>query len=310
MGILLVIFAHLYTSEGTDNTNVVRTYIYGFHMPFFFIISGFLYKTRDAGLKQAITLNFKRLLIPYLCLNVFFAIVNCLKFGDLVPCMKKLFGFIFGGGTPCGASWFIITLFFIKCIYDILCYNKIEKLTIPIIFLSTLIINHVGHNFFYIKSVLIGICFFHLGKICFKFINNNDFKLRTFEKLIISFSLLIVSYYITLSNGKVSLYGGAMGNSPLMFYTNAIIGSLGIIFLSLCFEKIQSKTICEMSKASIAVVLLHMTFVVEARNGMKHFNISGMYLFITYAVLSIVIYYLCIIIFKITNKKIPFIWGK
>ena len=75
IGIFLVIFAHLYTSEGTSSENVVRTYIYGFHMPFFFLISGCLYKVREGGLKQALLLNIKKLLIPYLCLNVFFAVI-------------------------------------------------------------------------------------------------------------------------------------------------------------------------------------------------------------------------------------------
>lgn len=53
-GMILVILAHLYTSEGTDNTNVMRTFFYGFHMPFFFLISGCLYKIRDGGLLKAL----------------------------------------------------------------------------------------------------------------------------------------------------------------------------------------------------------------------------------------------------------------
>lgn len=60
IGLFLVIFAHLYTSEGTDRSNVVRTYIYGFHMPFFFLISGCLYRIRDRGLRQALTINVKK----------------------------------------------------------------------------------------------------------------------------------------------------------------------------------------------------------------------------------------------------------
>ena len=309
IGIFIVILAHLYTSEGIGSTNVIRTFFYGFHMPFFFLISGCLYKVREGGLKQAITLNIKKLLIPYLCLNVFFAIVYSIISGNPVHNMQKLFGMVVGRGTTCGASWFVLALFFIKCLYDLLSYNKIEKIAIPVIFIFTFFYRYIGlsHNFFYIKSVLLGICFFHLGRICFTAVNK--VKISTAVSLLSSVVLFVVSYFISMKNGKVSLFGGNMGYNPLLFYANAIIGSMGIISLSF-FTKKQNKTICEMSNASIAVVLLHMIFVEGVRNCVKHFDISGVTLFVVYMVFSAVIYYLCFMIFKYTYKKIPFIWGK
>jgi fucose 4-O-acetylase-like acetyltransferase len=279
-------------------------------MPFFFMISGCLYKVREGGLIQAITINVKKLLIPYLCLNIFCAIVYSLIAQNPIRQLLKLtYGIVIGGFTPSGASWFVIVLFFIKCLYDFLSYKKVEKIAIPLIFVLTIIINYFppSHNFFYFKSVLIGICFFHLGRVSFSLVNKAN--INTFASLIISVALFIVSYNITRLNGRVSLFAGTMGNSPLMFYGNAIIGSLGIISLSF-FTKKQNKTITEMSNASIAVVLLHMIFVDGTRICVKHFDISGVTLFVLYLFCSVVIYYLCFIIFKFTNKKIPFIWGK
>ena len=151
IGIFLVIFAHLYTSEGTNDSNVVRTYVYGFHIPFFFLISGCLYKVRDGGLKEAMFLNIKKLLIPYLCLNVFFAIVWGIIYANPIDQFIKIpYGIIAGRGTPCGASWFIIALFFIKCLYDFISYKKIEKIVMPLIFVLTIIIHFLSlsHNFF------------------------------------------------------------------------------------------------------------------------------------------------------------------
>lgn len=310
IGIFLVILAHLYTSEGTDSTNIVRTFIYGFHMPFFFLISGCLYKARDGGLVKALTLNIKKLLIPYISLNIFFAIVYGIISADpiseLIKFPRELF---FGGGTPCRASWFVIALFFIKCIYDLLFYSKIEKIAVPIIFLITILINYMSikHNFFYYKSVLIGICFFHLGRLCFSTVNK--YGIKTLTSFILSVSLFIVSYYLSEVNGKVSLLGGKMGNNSLLFYTNAIVGSLGVISMSFLTKK-RSNTISEISNASIAVVLLHMIFVQGTLIVVSHFNISGLALFIVYAIFSIIIYYLCFMIFRMTNQKIPYIWGK
>ena len=310
IGLFLVILAHLYTSEGIGSANVVRSFIYGFHMPFFFLISGCLYKVRDGGLRQALIVNVKKLLLPYICLNLFFAIVYGIISSNPIHQLRSLpYGIVLGKGTPCGASWFVIALFFIKCSYDFLSYNKIENIIIPLVFVLTLFLNRLSfsHNYFYFKSVLIGICFFHLGRICLGIINR--VKMVPVICIIASITLFIISYYITRLNGIVSLYVGTMGNNSLLFYANAIIGSLGIISIS-HFTSIPNKTICEMSNASIAVVLLHMIFVEGARNGVKHFDISGIALFIVYALISVIIYYLCYTIFMITNKRFPFIWGK
>lgn len=309
IGIFLVILAHLYTSEGTDSTNVIRTFIYGFHMPFFFLISGCLYKVRDGGIKNAIAINIKKLLVPYLCLNVFFAIVYSIIHGNPIMYAKFFLGFIVGNDTPCGASWFVFALFLIKCLYDILSYNKLEKILIPIIFVFTFLVRHIefNPNFFYLKSVLIGICFFHLGRLIFPYINK--VKINTAVSVVVSVLLFAVSFYITELNGKVSLLGGNMGNNPFLFYANSIIGSLGIITLSfLTYKPIE--IVKDMSNSSIGVVLLHMAFVRVTRTVVKQYDITGMNLFLIYFVSSIVIYYLCFIIFKMTNKKIPFIWGK
>lgn len=309
IGLFLVIFAHLYTSEGIGNINVVRSYIYGFHMPCFFLISGCLYKIRKGGLRQAISINVKRLLIPYICLNLLFALFYGIISGNLIHQFLSFpSGLIKGGNTPCGASWFVVTLFFIKCIYDFLSYNKIEKYIIPLIFISTVLIHylHLNHNYFYLKSTLIGICFFHLGRLSLDPINR--IKSNSLTSLIASIALFMVSYYLTMLNGTVSVYSGSMGNSFVLFYANAIIGTAGIIALSF-LGKEQKNTITEISKGSIAVVLLHMVFVQGTRIVVKHFDISGISLFLVYAVSSVIIYLLCFMIFKVTNKRIPFIWG-
>jgi len=101
-----------------------------------------------------------------------------------------------------------------------------------------------------------------------------------------------------------------MGNNFLMFYANATIGSFGIISFSFFASEIKSNTICKMSNASIAVVLLHMFFVEGTRIAVKHFEISGLSLFVVYAVSSVIIYFVCYVLFMITNKHIPYIWGK
>ena len=113
LGLFLVIFAHLCTSEGTGESNIARTYIYGFHMPFFFLISGFLYKGPQGTLIDAIIKNVRVLFIPWLIFNILFSIIYGLP--ELNAVQQNLYrmirGVYHGSGTPCMASWFVLCLF-------------------------------------------------------------------------------------------------------------------------------------------------------------------------------------------------------
>lgn len=71
IGLFLVILGHLYTTEGVGEENAVRTFIYGFHMPFFFLVSGMLHKFKGLSLQQMVLSNSRKLLLPWLCFNMF-----------------------------------------------------------------------------------------------------------------------------------------------------------------------------------------------------------------------------------------------
>lgn len=62
IGILLVLIGHI------SQNQYISSFIYGFHMPLFFIISGYLYKNKENYIKNKI----KTILIPYL----FFSIIS------------------------------------------------------------------------------------------------------------------------------------------------------------------------------------------------------------------------------------------
>lgn len=76
-GLLLVTLGHGLT------TPVIRDFIYSFHMPLFFILSGILYKERTA--KENLMLQLKRIIVPYLLINaiiLMFYIAYLAMFGD------------------------------------------------------------------------------------------------------------------------------------------------------------------------------------------------------------------------------------
>lgn len=301
-GLLLVILAHLYSSEGLDSSNVVRTYIYGFHMPFFFFISGMLFKERDC-LKTALRRNVQSLLFPFLAFNFLFAIVYGLTDGHFFRLLLKIPTAIFQGkGNVCKASWFVICLFFIKCIYDIFSYYKIRSWGMIIVIIVSLI--PIRPNYFFFSSTILGLVFYHLGFMSKRYLN---ISIPYWKCLLFALVFFIVSYFLTQWNGKVSLFGGKVGNNILLFYLNAIVGSSGIVFTALALRSKTCNLIIKASNASIGVLLLHMFFVDIAK---MYNNLFSTGLFFYYFLVSLFIYSLCVSIYYLTLKLFPVIWGK
>ena len=72
IAMFFVIFGHAFYRRN----NKIRNYIYSFHMPLFFFISGLTTKRSGMTLLQFLKKKCKDLLLPYLALNVFVFINN------------------------------------------------------------------------------------------------------------------------------------------------------------------------------------------------------------------------------------------
>ena len=105
IGISLVVIGHVITNEEFAG---LRKYIYWFHMPLFFMISGMLY--RQKSFVNYAKSRFRQLLIPYCCfLGIFFI---SFLFGFSRQHNTPL-DFILGGSfMGSGVWWFITSLFF------------------------------------------------------------------------------------------------------------------------------------------------------------------------------------------------------
>lgn len=305
IGLWMVIFAHLYTSEGTDASNTIRTYFYGFHMPFFFAISGMLYKQRKESLKFALSRNVKSLFIPWLIFNLLFIILEVLtKDKTIINVFKTFCSCIYKGkDTYCGASWFVICLFFIKCFYDILKHTNKMYLVYIIILLTFL--PKIRH--FYFAATTIGFTFYYIGSISYKFITTLNF--RRWQFAFAAIVCFIISYFLTQINGKVSILGARI-NNPIIFYTNAVIGSLGIIFTAFIFKNKALKFAAKLSTSSIGIVLTHMAIVKPVRVFRCHLQLDSFELFLLYTIAACCIYIICYYIYVIINKFAPWAFGR
>ena len=181
-GIILVVMGHSgFTNEIiADKLPNLHKWIYSFHMPLFFFISGYLFSLTNKSLTAIKTGSFiikklKRLMIPYFVLGI---IIFCIKylFAGLAS-VERSFGigsFIYmfiapsAENSTMGFLWYLITLFGIFCI--VLIFAKL-RINLRNVFVCTLLItmscllNYIVSNVevFNLSAILHYIPFFLIG---------------------------------------------------------------------------------------------------------------------------------------------------
>jgi len=155
IGILLVFLGHTVIPEK------IFWYIFSFHMPLFFFLSGYLYRAdkHDSWWDFAKD-RFKKLLVPYITFFIILLIYWLLigrAIGDVqnlsVGVSKILYEFSYASAylkTPFAPLWFLFTLFWVEIIFFILQKNIKQKLWL---FLAIFLISLGG----YFYSIRIGI---------------------------------------------------------------------------------------------------------------------------------------------------------
>ena len=131
IAIILVVLGHSFSFTGFNilDNNILNRYIhdsiYSFHMPLFFMIAGFLTNNYKDNLnKKFYVSKIKRLLIPYIFINIVDAIPRHL-FNGLVNNKSNSIGrIIFYSGA---ATWFVYTLFLLFLIFPIIEKYIIKK---------------------------------------------------------------------------------------------------------------------------------------------------------------------------------------
>ena len=117
IGILLMIIGHIKLEH-----EKIITFIYSFHMPLFFLISGYFFKYRIK--KDEIKYILKHLILPYIITCLSIILYNCIRlvidqnYDELITVIKEigkasLFGCGYGthyGIRQIGAIWFLLAL--------------------------------------------------------------------------------------------------------------------------------------------------------------------------------------------------------
>lgn len=253
VGIFLVVLGHIYKD------NSVTTWIYSFHMPLFFVLSGWvaaLFKTKEFSFKRNLLSKSKSLLLPFVvfrCLLIVYWFLVERHFREL----------------DLGPIWFLITLY-VTCITILplfrYCKSLSNKAVVTLINIVayycyiTLLPTQVKENLHLVTWGLASNVWFSLGYLIKMSLENLQpvyvnkcYRGGVRKALLISTGIISIGFY-NLNDG-VSVYSGIINNYVLYL----LFGLAGTyVVCGICKIAITSNKFLEYwGRNSIVLLAIH-----------------------------------------------------
>lgn len=255
IGILAMVIGHYHTPS------LLRQFIFVWHMPLFFLLSGFFFKPKPEidSLKR----NSLQLLLPYVvtaALVIFMTFTIEVLFG--VGCTtNRIIGALIGNGSKnnptfgeytIGAIWFLPALFWCRIIFNYLFNRCSSKMLGWIILSCSSIATYIGSKVYVPTDILVGI-----GALLFFYIG---FLARTFNFLESDLNVgiwvfvTILLTCLSIESGSMSMVRCYYGYWPINFL--AAIGMVYLIYL-LSKKLVRSKLLNWCGRMSIVILCAH-----------------------------------------------------
>ena len=240
-------------------------------MPLFFMVSGMTLKpTKYDNTKAFIVDKFKKLIIPYLFINLFtlpfYYIYSTYMANTDFNIFNIIKGIVIGNNDILtlisGPSWFILTLFLAEVLFYIL-YNfyngdKRHLFTASIILIIIGYVEGITSRKilmpWHINTVPVACACIIIGYIAFSYIYENEERIKK-TKMVYPIVLLIVGAYIAVGvNGKVS-FGGNNYKSIILTYSSLVCTISGLILMLMKIN--QCKLLSFIGRNSLIILAIH-----------------------------------------------------
>lgn len=247
IGIILVVFGHVYSK------NPVSIWIYSFHMPLFFALSGFIFAAysynKKVSFKDYFIKKLKSLIVPF----ILFRMILVLYWLAVERHFREL---------DLGPIWFLPVLFaaeiityFINLkrnpafngIFAVICLAALYALK-RLSFDNTA----VGD---WVMITLNGMCWYNFGILIGYAAAKKPLALSKWAVLPAVIVLFCASIFLSQYNGMVSMYSSVFGNY-FIYIAESIIGILFILLLCKFFFT-KNKAIEFLGKNTIIILATH-----------------------------------------------------
>lgn len=236
IAIILVVLGHSFSFTGFNilDNNILNRYIhdsiYSFHMPLFFMIAGFLTNNYEDNLNKKFYFSkIKRLLIPYIFINIVDAIPRHL-FNSLVNNKSNsIERIIFYSGA---ATWFVYTLFLLFLIFPIIEKYIIKKDKYYLFGLGLFLLNifEIGSNIkiFTVDRLVYMSFYFYIGYLLKNYYEKISGSVKKFNVIYIVIIILFI------------LYGNFYNEFILSKIIFPFLGIISFWYISLKIKKVEN----------------------------------------------------------------------
>lgn len=256
IGIITMVMAHC------NMGNYFETYVAGFHMQLFFIVSGFLFTPGKYSFKTYLSRKLRTLMIPYVTfaiLTLIYCGIVSLSLGENVYDFPEcLLGIIFSNRSIfpiTGALWFLQCIFIVDILFFCISLLNPKLQFILIVFFG--IMGFMQSHFdiwlpFAMDSALSAIVLFYMGFFCRKY---KMYIANQTHNLVIGLSFVLLTMATIFLNGSVNPRTCTYSNY-LLYLFNSFTATLGYFFISRYLINNYStvKYIAEIGKDSIVFV--------------------------------------------------------
>ena len=278
IGILLVVWGHWYPE-------ICGIWIYSFHVPLFFMISGFLFR-KESSYRIFIEKNVRSLVIPYFLLCLIAIIPSarmCIQHPEILG--VKLLGITCGFHTlwnvSCnGTMWFVYSLIIIKILGQLSGkWLHLALCLFSVIFAYWYNTESHENNWALVNAIIL-YPFFSLGYIAKAFVKNTAVWIQNHR--IVSLAIALLVFFLALLpvsyNGMVWVFRGAVGDNIALFYIDAVAMSFVVYVLSCCLT-FRNRNMEIISSGTIVILALHVILIGRMRPYIDNYlyvNVYGM----------------------------------
>ncbi len=335
IGIILVVIGHL---QGKDIFALspyilpVCTWIFSFHMPLFFIISGMLIhykKDLDKDLPTLIKKRFRGIMIPYYCFSVcYISIVLYALFIEHSIMPGTLLVNLWYILSTYGMSvlWFLPTLFLGEVLFITISKKLDTKKSIMLLVILTIlaslgawglqqftyntpILERLHELVIVILRPILAATFIAIGYYSFYLFKEHD-KINI-KELLLALLLLLVGIFFVNKNGGVD-FRSLVQKNLFFYYLCALFGAFGTILL--CKNCKPLKLLKYFGVNSLIIMAVHNNSKVlyGAMNLAMYMNqfVTRAKGYVFYAIIFLIIMLFSTIMIELINRCFPFMVGK
>ena len=261
IAITLVVFGHILMP--------FSKWVFGFHMPFFFMLSGFLQRRRTVR-EEAVN-SAKSLLLPYGIYNVYLLIYSLCtgEYASNYP-LDMLWGLQWNLSMACRPMWFLLSLFIMRMTYAALPRRGSCILAACCILFVLLFHGDAPMkpqtNYFQIFGAVVCFPFFVTGILMRQYQAEQVLdRLPVVLRYVVIALGLAVGFCLVGFNGPVIPFRLQLGSVPL-FYLGATFVSISLIWFIYETFRVRNSYIQLISEGTLLIFAVHQSILWPLRD--------------------------------------------